>query len=207
MLDELVGVGELELAVAKGVHPDAGVFQHFFMPEQLRRSHRDILGGSDMSVRVKPRAVAVEGVCHAQLLGACVHHGNKRLIRPGNMLSQCHAGVIRRTHQRRLDQFMHRHGLAGFQPDLRTAHGSGVFAAGHAVLHGDLAIVQRLKDQQHGHDFGNGCLGELLVFVDRPDDSARFSIHQHGSLCGESERIRRLPGFVLLRLLRNGRFP
>ena len=98
--DELVGVGQSELAVSHGVHPDRRVFFNFFMLEQLPRHERDVIGGGQVlrRIRLVVQTRAVDKVCvgHAKLRRALVHHLHEGALAAGDVLRQRRGAVVGR---------------------------------------------------------------------------------------------------------------
>ena len=135
------------------------------LQDQLARHQRNITGRGEVSLGRKAGAVDKVRVVHAQLLRTLVHAGNKRLLASGQMLAQRHGCVVARNHAHCLDQLLHAHLLSLFQPDLAAAHGGGVSRAGHRIVVGQRAGIDRLHRQQQRHHLGDAGRLARRVFV------------------------------------------
>ena len=162
-VDELVGVGEAEAAVAHGVHPDGGVLADARMGQQ-RAGHARNVARRRVVAGVIGQARAVEKLCvfHAQFFCAVVHALGERLLGTGDVLSHGDGAVVGGV---ALEHLVHAHLLALLEPDLAAAHGAGVGAGGHDIARIQLAAVELLHDEQQRHDLRHAGRGHVLVGV------------------------------------------
>ena len=93
------------------------------------------------------------------------------------MLRQRHTGIIARCHAHRFKHILHRHLLALFQVHLTAAHGRGIGADGDDVVVVQLACVDGLHGQKHGHDLGDAGRLQLLMLILCVENFSRFLFH------------------------------
>ena len=181
--DELVGVGQLELSVPKGVHPDGGKAPDVRVTaDQLPGHHGDVPCAGDVALRRKARAVDEMGVLHPQLPGPVVHLLHKQLRDPRHFFRQGHGGVVAAGHAHPLQQVLHGDLLPGGQKDLAAAHGGGIVADGDHVVIGQGPPVDGLHHQQQGHDLGDAGRFQGLVLVFGVEHLSRLLLHQQRRL-------------------------
>ena len=75
-----------------------------------------------MVVVIIAHTVCEVGIRHTKFLSLFVHHGNKLILAPGNMLCKHYAGIVSGGDDNGLCKITHRHFLAGFQPNHRAVH-------------------------------------------------------------------------------------
>ena len=165
-VDELVGVGEAEAAVAHGVHPDGGVVADARMGQQCAGHARDVARRRVVAGIVgQPRAVEKLRVFHAQFFRAVVHALGERLLGTGDVLCHGDGAVIGGVDGDALEHLVDAHLLALLEPDLAAAHGAGVGAGGHDIARGKLAAVELLHDEQQRHDLRHAGGGQVLIGI------------------------------------------
>ena len=194
--DKLVCVCQSEGAVADSIHPDPGKPENKLMLHQLTRDNGDIQRAAVMPLRGQPVRVHEIAVFAAQLGGAGVHRGNKRILAPVYVFAQRDRRIVCRNDDKRLQQVMHRHPLARFQKHLRAAHRCRAFAHRHLIFERYFAAVQRLRDQKRAYDLCHGCDRKVRRLVFRKKHAPGGKLHQQQRLCIAVRNIFRNGGHI-----------
>ena len=168
--DELVGVGQLELPVPEGVHPDSGKLSDLRVIQNERPAHQgDVIGAGHMARGGQAGAVEKVGVLHAQFGSPLVHQGHEGLLAARHMLGQGHGAVVGGHHRYCFDHIPDGQLFILFQPDLGPAHGDGMGGSGDHVLPRQLPGVDGLHYQQQGHHLSDGggfILGMSVLLIE-----------------------------------------
>lgn len=141
-----------------------------------------------MAVLVKAGAVDIVGVDKPQLLRLVVHALHKGLLGGGQSLGKDDRRIVGAGDNQRLEQVLHRHLLALFEPDLRPAHRLGVGRAGEGLLHTKCPILQRLEDEQQVHQLGQRRRSQRLPGVLLKEQLTGLLFHQQDGFGGEAHR-------------------
>ena len=132
------------------------------------------------------------GVGTAQLRGALVHQLHKGADAAGDAVGNDVAGLIGAVDHRAVEQVLIAHDLAG-----ANVGGAGVgiepletvLLCRDHFLQRDLAALDGLDRQQHGHDLGQAGRGALLVGVEGIEQSSGVHIGQDDGLCAVQRRL------------------
>ena len=188
--DQAVGVDKLGFPAAQAVHPDGGEGDNLLAVahHQLPRQRRHILRAGVVAVLVKAGAVDIVGVDKPQLLRLVVHALHKGLLGGGQSLGKDDRRIVGAGDNQRLEQVLHRHLLALFEPNLRPAHRLGVGRAGEGLIHGERPILQRLEDEQQVHQLGQRRRSQRLPGVLLKEQLAGLLLDQQDGFCGEAHR-------------------
>ena len=125
------------------------------------------------------------GVRAAELRRALVHLFDKGRDTAGYAVGEDVAGLVGAVHHRAVQEILIAHDLAGLdaggarvgvQPLETVGLGRDHF------LKRDLAALERLDREEHGHDLGQAGRGALLVGVFRIEKSAGIQIGQNDGL-------------------------
>jgi len=180
---ELVCVGQSELSVPYGVHPDGRVLSDLVVPQKLARHERDVVGGREMLRRIRlvveARAVDKVRVGHAELGRALVHELHKRALAARDMLGQRGRAVVGRGHHDRFEHVPERHLLVFLEIDLASSLGRGGRRGRHFVVPAYFTLIQRLHDEQQRHDLRDARGRQLLMVVLLIEQRPRRGVHQN----------------------------
>ena len=131
-----------------------------------------------MVIVVQAGGIDEMGLFQAQLFGFFVHHRGKVLLAAADLFRQRDDRVVGAGDRRGLIQVFHRHNLAGFQENLRTAHRGSVRGSRHFGIPAQLAVMDRLHHQKQAHHFGHRRRIQLrgrILFI---QNLSRFIIDQ-----------------------------
>ena len=177
--DQLVGVGQLELPVPEGVHPDGGVLPHLRVAEDELPGHQgDVIGRGDVTLGRQAGAVAKDRVLHAQLLGPLVHPLHEGGLGAAEMLREGHCAVVGRDHGHRLQKIVYGDLLTLRQVDMAAAHRGGVGADRHHIVVVEAALFDGLHGQKQRHHLGDAGRLQRLVLILGVQHLSRLFLHQ-----------------------------
>ena len=192
--DKLVGVGQAELAVAHGVHPDGRILLDLLVLQKRTGHEGDIIGRRQMRVRVRPivqpGAVDKMRVRHAKLGCTVVHARNEGGLAARHVLGQCAGAVVRRRDDDGFEHLPERQLLVFLKIDLAAALGGCRGGGRDGVVPANGTVVQRFHHQQQRHDLRNAGRTELFVRVFFIEDLPRVLLHQDARRCGQRQILR-----------------
>ena len=174
----LVGGGDL---VGLGVHHGHKVVEF----HRLAGDEVQVIGGGVMPRLGQAGGVGETGVLAPQLLRPLVHALHEALHAAAERLAEDVARLVGGDDQHTVQQLLHRqrfalHDVGGAAVLRQTAQRAR--CGGDALVKAQLPALDRLEDQQGGHDLGGAGDGQLIVAVLFVEDGVRLRLHQQGGL-------------------------
>ena len=185
--DKLIRVGQAELPVADGVHPDGCILFDGLMARNVIGCGQ-MLGG--LRLVVESCAVDEARVGHAKLFCARVHHLDERRLAACDVLGHRAGAVVCRGDHDGFEHLLQRELLVFLEIDLAPALGGGCGGRLHHVVPADAPIVQRLHDQQQRHHLRHARRAEAFVCVVLQKHLAGRPLHQHVARRGQVKLCR-----------------